>query len=58
MIDRQTLGDIAFAILLALPLVAFARPEAPVHKNIETPAAAKLAIADRLPGDGRISLLG
>jgi hypothetical protein len=58
MFDRHWLGDIALAILLALPLVAFARPQAPVHKIAGTTAAAKLAIADRLPGDGRISLLG
>lgn len=58
MVDRHTLGDIGMAVLLALPLVAIARPQPVVHKHISTPAAAKLMTADRLPGSGRISLLG
>jgi len=58
MMDRQWLGDIGVAILLALPLVAFSRPQAPVHQTALSTAAAKVAIADRLPGNGRISLLG
>jgi hypothetical protein len=57
MTDRQWLGDLGLAVLLALPLVALARP-APVHQTpMATAAAAKLATADRLPGNGRISLL-
>lgn len=58
MFDRHWLGDIGVAVLLALPLVAIARPQPAVHKHIATPAAAKLVTADRLPGNGRISLLG
>ena len=56
MVDRHWLGDIGVAVLLALPLVALARPQPVVHKHITTPAAAKVATADRLPGNGRISL--
>ena len=58
MVDRHWLGDIGLAVLLALPLVTLTRPAAVPHKQIATPAAAKVAIADRLPGNGRISLLG
>jgi hypothetical protein len=58
MFDRHWLGDISLAVLLALPLVALARPQATVHKSVETPVAAKTSTADRLPGNGRISLLG
>lgn len=58
MVDRHWLGDIGMAVLLALPLVALARPQPVVHKHIVTPAAAKVGTADRLPGNGRISLLG
>ena len=58
MVNRHWLGDIGLAVLLALPLVAIARPAPAAHKQISTPAAAKLATADRLPGNGRISLLG
>ena len=58
MVDRHWLGDIGVAVLLALPLVALARPQPVVHKHITTPAAAKVTTADRLPGNGRISLFG
>jgi hypothetical protein len=58
MTARHWLRDIGLAILLALSLVAFARPQVPVRGAATTPAAAKLAVADRVPGDGRISLLG
>ena len=58
MVDRHTLGEIGLAVLLALPLVAIARPQPVVHEQVSTPAAAKLVTADRLPGNGRISLLG
>jgi hypothetical protein len=57
-IDRHWLGDIALAILLALPLIAFARPHASVPKQQFASGAVHLATADRLPGNGRISLLG
>jgi len=58
MADRHWLGDIALAVLLALPLVAIAHPAPTVPAHMTTPAAAKVATADRLPGNGRISLLG
>ena len=58
MVDRHWLGDIGLAVLLALPLVALALPQPVVHKPNVTPAAAKITNADRLPGNGRISLLG
>lgn len=57
MTDRQMFGDLSLAVLLALPLVALARPTPVHHKTVVTPAAAKVATADRLPGNGRISLL-
>jgi hypothetical protein len=56
--DRHWLGDISLAVLLALPAVALVRPAAVDHKQTASPPAAKIAIADRLPGNGRISLLG
>ena len=55
MTDRQWFGDLSVAVLLALPLLAFARP--PVHHHPSaTPAAVKIATADRVPGSGRIGL--
>ena len=58
MIDRRLLGDLSLAILLTLPLLALARPDMPAQRSEAAPAAAKLTVADRLPGEGRISLLG
>jgi hypothetical protein len=57
MVDRQWLGDLSLAVLLALPLAALAWPQ-PTIPHRTAPAAAKVAVADRLPGNGRISLLG
>ena len=57
MVDRQWLGDLSLAVLLALPLAALARPQ-PTIPHRTSSAAAKVAVADRLPGNGRISLLG
>jgi len=58
MTDRQLFGDLSVAVLLALPLLAFARPS-PVHHHHQTatPVAAKVATADRVPGNGRIGIL-
>ena len=56
--DRHWLGDISLAVLLALPVVALARPQPVDHKQTVSPPAAKVAVADRLPGNGRVSLLG
>ena len=55
MTDRQWLGDLSLAVLLALPLLALARPQPVVHKTA-APAAVNLASADRVPTAGRISL--
>ena len=57
MIDRQLFGDLSLAVLLVLPLLAFARPAPVPHQPIVTPAAAKVATADRVPAAGRIGLL-
>ena len=59
MTNRRWFGDLGFAVLIALSLVALARPN-PVHQHrtATMSAAAKVAVTDRLPGSGRISLLG
>jgi len=56
MTDRQWLGDLSLAVLLALPLLALARPQPVVHKAAAAPAAVNLASADRVPTAGRIGL--
>jgi hypothetical protein len=58
MFDRHWLRDIALAILIALPLIAFARPHATAPQPQVASGSIHLATADRLPGNGRISLLG
>jgi hypothetical protein len=59
MVDRQWLGDLGLAVLLALPFAAFAVPQPTMPpKNVAMPVHAQTAAADRLPGNGRISLLG
>ena len=57
MSDRQLFGDISLAVLLALPLLALAKPAPVHHQPTTTPQAAKVATADRLPGSGRIGIL-
>jgi hypothetical protein len=57
MVDRHYFGDLALAVLLALPLVGLAKPQSVVHHQIAKPAAISAASADRSP-EGRISLLG
>jgi hypothetical protein len=57
MTDRQLFGDLSVAVLLALPLLAFARPSPVHHHQSATPVAAKVATADRVPGNGRIGIL-
>jgi hypothetical protein len=57
MVDRQYFGDLALAVLLALPLGGLAKPQNLVHHQVAKPAAISTASADRSP-DGRISLLG
>jgi hypothetical protein len=56
MIVRQLIGDLGFAILLALPLAALARPlPAPHPKTF--PAGPQVASVDRLADSERIGLL-
>ena len=57
MSNRHLFGDISFAVLIALSVVAFARPTPHHHQTVLSAAAAKTASADRVPGNGRISLL-
>ena len=57
MTDRQWLGDLSFAVLLALPLLALARPHPADHKAGASPAAMTFGTADRVPTAGRIGIL-
>jgi hypothetical protein len=57
MLDRRWLGDISLAVLVALPLVAFAWPQEQPSPSISAPSVS-VGQPDRLPGNGRISLLG
>jgi hypothetical protein len=58
--ERQWIGDIGLAVLLALPTAALSRPHIPPLK--ETRAAAPLAqlaaLAERSPVERRFSLPG
>ena len=60
MLDRQWVGDLALAVLLALPLSAVAKaqtsPQA-THLQITAGHPAVALAAERYPG-GRISLYG
>jgi hypothetical protein len=60
MLDRRWIGDLSLAILLALPLAAFARPQPVIPtEKIAAASPVTLAATDRLsPANGRISLLG
>ena len=59
--DRHLLGDIGLAVLLALPTLALARPQAAIGPR-EPAAAAPLieqaALADRTQVERRFSLEG
>jgi hypothetical protein len=57
MVDRHSFGDLAFAVLLVLPLAGLAKPQTILHHQSAKPAAISTASADRSP-EGRISLLG
>lgn len=57
MTDRHWLGDLGLAVLLALPLLALARPQPADHRVAAAPAAVAMASADRVPTAGRIGLL-
>lgn len=60
MVDRHLIGDIALAVLIALPTAALARPEPLIHKDraAVVPLAQTPAIAERAPLTQRDSLLG
>jgi len=58
MVDRQSLGDIGFAVLLGLTLLALARPQPIHHRTVAAPPAIQLASADRVPARDRIGLFG
>ncbi len=60
MIHRQLLGDVALAILIALPAVAFVQPQ-PAKPVLATPPfapASHLSLTDRTATDHRVTLLG
>jgi hypothetical protein len=60
MIDRQWIGDLGLAILLAVPTVTLSRPQATVPEN-EPAAAAPLieqAMLAKSPTERRFSLEG
>ena len=59
MFDRQLLGDLGLAVLLALPTAALARPE-PVTPSqaAEAPLIEKAALADRTTIERRAILPG
>jgi hypothetical protein len=56
MTNRQRLGDLSLAVLLALPLLALARPQPADHKAAAAPSPVTLTSADRAPTAGRIGL--
>ena len=58
MVDRLSLGDLAFAVLLALPLAAFARPATVTNTGAATMHATQVAAGPQTAGNGRISVLG
>jgi len=57
MVDRQSVGDLALAVLLALPLAAIAKSQPASPHQTASAVAVQIAAADRTPG-GRMSLLG
>ena len=58
MVDRLSLGDLAFAVLLALPLAAFARPAAVPNTSSATMHMTQAAAGPQTAVNGRISVLG
>jgi hypothetical protein len=57
MVDRHYFGDLALAVLLALPLAGLAKPPTIIHHQIAKPAAISAASTIGAPG-GRVSLFG
>jgi hypothetical protein len=59
MIDRQWVGDIGFAILLALPTVALSRPQSAVpDKSAAAPLVEQAALVAQSPTERRFSMDG
>jgi hypothetical protein len=60
MVDRHLIGDIALAVLIALPTTAIARPEPLFHTDraAVVPLAQTSSMAERVPLTQRSSLLG
>ena len=58
MVDRHLLGDVGIAILLALPTVAFSRPQAPVPESSvhAAPHVEQAALAERTASERRYTL--
>jgi hypothetical protein len=57
MIVRRSLGDLCLAIMVALPLVAYANPRNVIPQTSASMTTVNPAM-ERAPGKGRISLLG
>jgi len=57
MVDRQGIGDLARAILLALPLAFLARPAAATINSVSSHYGVHSA-AKHIVSSGRISVLG
>jgi hypothetical protein len=57
MLYRHWLGDLALAVLLAVPPVALSQPQ-PLDRHAFVAPAANDSAPARVPGNGRISLLG
>lgn len=58
MSDRHLIGDVAIACLLAIPTVAFSRPQPTLHAKtaVTSPLIAKAAYAERTPVEKQVSL--
>ena len=57
MIDRQWVGDVGLAILLALPTVALSRPQPAVPDKVAaTPVIEQAALAGQSATERRFSL--
>ena len=58
MFDRQLIGDVAIAFLLAVPTVAFSRPQPSVadEPQVSSPLVDKAAFADRTSVEKRTDL--
>lgn len=60
-IDRHFVGDVGLAVLLALPTLALARPQATLPKHTAptvTPLVERAALAERTTVERRFSLAG